>query len=424
MATSHGIVHKASRSTIGTLDYTQTGLGTPKGLIFLGSQNVSVNVDFADLGHTVGVSDFSGNGQMMGGNYEDDVSVTDCKKLNDSNNIYGADDAGTYAPDNEANFDSLVTDGIRLNWPTLASTARRTSALLLKEGIDQFHTQHKVMNATGVTTITVGFTPDVILAYGVGTSIEPDSNGYQMVMGMYHRADDVYASIGTRADNGETDPDSADSFVNDYIVGTVNVSTHNWFNEFTLGNFTSTGFDATKVSSVAVVDVVWVAIKFANGYSGKVGNFSAPVTNGVASVISELPFTPQFGILAATGVNTLDDTRTDGCTFSYGACCFDNADAKVQVSQGGYIDDFGFTANSECQGFHREDSCIYLKNSAAIIRVKALFDAFPSGGLDLDFTVTHANWDVTVGYFVFGPDNVTSPFLPYFTGSQKSYLRR
>lgn len=427
MANSHGIVHAAARTTTGTQDYTQTGLGTIKGLLFLGSDNPSINTTQNDLGISIGASDLAAvPGVMMGVNYEDNVATTDCKKMSQNDHIYGISGPGAWNPDSEADFDSQITDGVRIDWPTIVEgTGRRTSAIMLKEGIDQLEVIHQEIAGTGSTTVTCGFTPDVLLVLDVASTVSPDNNGYNLTVGMYHRADDVYATVGVVGFNGQTTPVAACSFKDNKISGTVNSATNIWFNDFTVDSFTGTGFDMTKVSGTGAGDHIFICIKLAAGYSAKVGNFASPGSTGVASVISGLAFTPQIAFFIASSVtDTTDGTDTAKCSISFGAACLDDEDAVTEVAQGGTVEDFTEPALADSRGNHREDACLFLIDETGSIPVKATLDSFPTGGVDLNYTIATASWDVTTGYLVIGPDNVQSPQLPYFSGKQRTFDRR
>ncbi len=115
----------------------------------------------------------------------------------------------------------------------------------------------------------------------------------------------------------------------------------------------------------------------------------------------------------AVNILTQDTGTIDDCNFSYGVC-----DADAEVACGGYFQDFTSANNSDCQGWHREDACIYLKDDAAIVRVKATFDSFQNDGLDLNFGTANTGWDVIVNYLLIG-----KPAVSLSDGANRGIMR-
>jgi hypothetical protein len=397
---SHGIVNSTTRtSTTGTKDYIKAGLGTPKAAIVLSSYNSAQNTDINDFGMAAGLTDFTTE-VLFGTNYEDNVSPTDARVAQNNDRIHEMSDPGTQTQDSVAAENGTVTDGMQLNFSAVhASTSRRLSAIMLKEGIDSVSVDYVTLNGAGTVTVTPGFQADILIAFGNGGTVEPGGNGFQSALGFYHRADDVHRIMGWRGDDGQTTPTVGCGVDSDFLIGTCNNGATSFFDTFQAENFTSTQYDITNISGSASPQVGIMAIKLAAGYEAKVGYFNAPVTSGVTSVITGLSFQPQFAMFAASsfGVDTADEVSNTGCEWSIGAC-----DADAEVAVGMFAEDRTSASNSNCQGWHREDACIYLKGIVAAVRVQATFDSFQSDGVDLDFTTATASWDNTVNYLVIG----------------------
>ena len=321
MATSHGIVNSTTRtSTTGTKDYIKAGLGTPKAAIVLSSYNSAQNTDINDFGMAAGLTDFTTE-VLFGTNYEDNVSPTDARVAQNNDRIHEMSDPGTQTQDSVAAENGTVTDGMQLNFSAVhASTSRRLSAIMLKEGIDSVSVDYVTLDGAGTVTVTPGFQADILIAFGNGGTVEPGGNGFQSALGFYHRGDDIHRILGWRGDNGQTTPSVGCGVDSDFLIGTCNNGATSFFNTFQAENFTSTQYDITNISGTASPQVGIMAIKLAAGYEAKVGYFNAPVTSGVTSVITGLSFRPQFALFAASsfGVDTADEVTNTGCTWSIG----------------------------------------------------------------------------------------------------------
>ena len=272
MATSHGIVTQDAPTSLQTQDYTKTALGTIIGAILLGSEDTPVNTNFIDVQMHIGTTDLgASNNQMAGWNYEDAQATSDVKSLMTTSRLLALADAGTDVEDEGCTFDSVITDGLRVDWDNVQS-ARLCTALLLKEGIANLDARMVVLNGTGVTTVTPGFTADIIIAVSVGdTGIVYGPNSFKGGVQFYHRVDDVYAGMHFSATYNDASPDSSRYYTTANIGGEVNTANSFINNHYTLGNFTSTAFDATKVSLTEDRVVMFISIKLAAGYTAKVG---------------------------------------------------------------------------------------------------------------------------------------------------------
>lgn len=417
MATSHGIVHGTTRTgTTGTKDFTKTGIGAPKVTIVMGSRNDALNTDINDYMMTFGCTEHAASDNVMVGvSYQDNVDPTDAKTYQDINKLFTTSDPGTDNDDSVATFDSSITDGLRMDWATgqfEASTERRLSLIHLVEGIDEVSVDYVTLNGAGTVTVTPGFQADILIAYHTSSSIEPSQNGCVLSIGFYHRADDLHRCTLWAGSNGASTPQSSCGSDSTMIAGTAALASSSPFNTYQAENFTSTQYDITNIAGSGSPQTMILALKLAAGYSAKVGSFFCPESTGVVSAISGLSFQPQIAFVNASNVIVQDDLTNSDCNISIGAC-----DDDDQVAAGCFIQDHtSGPINSDCQGWHREDACIYLKDDTGTLRVQAIFDSFQSDGLDLNFGTVTGGWDVLVNYLVIGQDPTTSTEILVPTG--------
>jgi len=411
-STSHGIVHSETRITaIGTKEYIKPGIGAPKLSLIYASRNPSVNTDLDDFMATFGAINAAASEQFMFGSaYEDAVSTTDGHIWQTTLRALTSADPGSSTSDCIADFDSAITDGVKLDFTTVESTARRMAAIHLIEGIDQVAIDYVTTVNDGSATVTVGFQADILICFSNDATLEPgQSNQFRESIGFYHRVDDLHRMIAWAGHGSSTTPQVACASDSTEIMGTANYVGSQIFSLFQAQNFTSTSYDIFDSGGSSEPQIGVIAIKLATGYSAKVGHFSCPVTTGVNSVISGLSFQPQFAFLNTVGVTTQDSHVADECQFSVGAC-----DADDQIAAGGVMQDFTSANNSNAVGWHRDDSCIYIKGDDAALKVKAAFDSFQTDGLDLNFSTATTGWGLITNYLLIGKDPVGGGGAPLF----------
>jgi hypothetical protein len=361
-----------------------------------GSQCVTLNTNVSHWVTSIGASDLSGNGSMHMGNAEDNQATSDARSIQQSDELLRLPTPGTDAADEQANYNATVTDGIQVDW-VATETQSLATALMFNEGIANFDEQYVTMNGTGSTTITPGFQADIVIFISAGQTSQFGAADGIMNFSMYDRVNDEYASIGVVANDADTTPSSAERSDHSYMIGSVNITSGANFNHFTLGSFTSTTFDATKISSSGAMQITVVSIKLDTGYSAQVGSFAAPTSTGVTSVVSGLGFTPQLALFTGTTQTAVDTGSAASGSFFVGAC-----DADDEFCVGGFSEDLDSATNTNTGTHHRSDSCIYGRSDAGTAISVAAFDSFPSGGIDLNFST--ASTAIRVGYLAIGPD--------------------
>ena len=113
MATKYAVIVKQLPNTNGgTVDFTESGFGTPTGCLFFASQAYAVN-PATQLAHTIGFFDGS-NERMCNVFCKVNVSTTNTARALRSGNAMGNVDASAGPTYNCLYAASTVTDGVRL----------------------------------------------------------------------------------------------------------------------------------------------------------------------------------------------------------------------------------------------------------------------------------------------------------------------
>jgi len=398
----HGIVTQAAPTAAPpqTQNYTKTGLGTPKGYLALGSLVTTLNTITADWLLSIGASDFTTDNMMMT-NMEDNQATSDNAKIHQSDELVRIATAGSSTGVEVAVDNGTVTDGVQMSW-SATNVARQVSAILFEEGIEDFDVQTPLLNGTGATTITTGFQPDLMIMFTVGNTGEFGSNEGEMIVSLVSREGPNYSSCGFDAVHGDTTPSAGERHSTTVIGGAVNAP-GNFFETWTVSNFTSTGFDMDKVSGTAQRDITIVSLKLKSGYAGSVGTFSAPTVTGVDSSITGLDHKPQLAFFLANN-QTAAAGSSAVCGMSFGACEADN-----ECVIGGRYEDLDATANTDTDQAHRTDACLFHMNDVGTIDSQASLDSFTEDGVDLNFST--ASRAILVGYMTIGKRPIGVPLF-------------
>jgi hypothetical protein len=399
----HGIAMQAAPVTNQTQNYTKSSMGTPKGALAFLSQVTTLNSDVLDFTMSMGATDVdASNGCMAFAGSEDNVNPSDSRCIQQSDELLRLATEGTDAANEQANNNDTVTDGVQLDW-VATSVARQCALLMFNEGIANFDVRYQNLNGTGTTVVNVGFQPDLVLWLSAAGSDEFGTPDAQLSVSAHHRVSGNYASCGVIHNDADGTPSSAHRFATGEMIGNVNITNGNPFNEFTLGSFTGTGFTATKVSGTAAKEYIQVCIKMDTGYDCAVGNFAAPTSTGITEVVSGLSFTPQLAMFFG-GARTAVGGDANAGSFHIGAVT--NGD---EFSIGGFSEDLDTSTSTNTGSHMRNDSCVYSPNNAGTVESKAAFDSFGDGTIDLNFST--ADTAVQIGYLAIGnsPDPIVIP---------------
>jgi hypothetical protein len=304
MAVNVEVVRLAAPAATGTQDFTVTGFGTAKACMVFTSYAVTDNTNTVHNGLCIGVA--SGTGATEEGCQcpadEDGVATQDCSRILRTDSCIWIPTAGGSSAIAIANFDSFVTDGIRLNHTVVSGNQELITVVLLggtdfSAQVGSFNFADTVDQEVNVTT--VGFQPTDILAFGSrdqalqSASGGDTENGY----GVCHEdgaGTETQRGIGHRFDNSATTAAVEVEFYDTRIIPHMNNGAHDWSVE--CDNFDSGGLSFfARESGANNSGLVYLAMRITTNESF-VGTYTTPTATGDAAETS-IGFKPQFVML-------------------------------------------------------------------------------------------------------------------------------
>lgn len=169
-----GVVHATTPTSLSTVSYTVSGLGTPAGVLIIATRASALGTQTAGWSQSWGVSD--GTRQRVCYSASKDAVATGVSKGAGHNaSLIRIIDPSTNAVVVEGVFSAWVTDGVSVQYTTVDSTAWEITVLLLGGTQCQCYVNDMTPPATtGATTVTTSFLPDFVL-----TNVAHSQNGTQ-----------------------------------------------------------------------------------------------------------------------------------------------------------------------------------------------------------------------------------------------------
>lgn len=160
------VVQAAINTSTGTQDFTFSGLGTCIGAIFVLSGATVVNTTTDGIVFAIGACDGTREwSHAIADEHGVATSVSNSLKSNTKCMSFMLNTATT-SIDGEADFDSFITDGVRINWSNAPSVALIMTVILIGGADAEFWCDvvaAPTISGNSTVVTTVGFTPDVLL---------------------------------------------------------------------------------------------------------------------------------------------------------------------------------------------------------------------------------------------------------------------
>ena len=159
-----------------TQDITISGFGTPTAAIFMCSNASTDDTITADAFLSIGFTDGT-RSRCMSMTSEDGVSTANNSRSGTQNVISKPNNAGS-ASDFDFDFDSFITDGVRISVAKQTSSAYLCTVILISETSGVYAGTHS-LSAFAANPITdLGFEPDLIFTLCQGNSTFPNIGTY------------------------------------------------------------------------------------------------------------------------------------------------------------------------------------------------------------------------------------------------------
>lgn len=305
-------------SGTGTQDFTVSGIGTPVAAIFHLATSVSNGTDANHImqmeGYTDGTNSRCGvatSGRGVG------TTNTWSKIVNDAPVI--TIDPNTGSINGIGEFDSFITDGVRLDFTDLPPAAYFLHVIFIVEEGTGYDVAVGNFNSSSDTSKNIGFEPDIVRAFGVHEAYSSGFTGVASTSGdVEGNLSSGFAArgqgqgcIGWFHLDGVTaggSGNNAFSTISNTYMGYDGVESG------TQITITSTGFDIDP-GPVTGQFVGFIAIKFNGNNQFKFGDYATPTSTG-SSAITGVGFQPAF-VMELLSIHTAF-TETNSKGFSFG----------------------------------------------------------------------------------------------------------
>lgn len=312
-------------TTTGTQDFTISGFGTPKAVLFIfptaptdatANNNAIFGFGAADGTRQWSISTSSRNSSANTVDWKRGMTDKCIHLITVTGGVVG-----------EAHFDSWITDGVRINWTTAFSIAALVTVVLIG-GSDltaRVDTINLGTSTSAQTYNSLSNTANVLLTATTNSafndvSVQVDN----LVLGIAtnHPSNGIsQQSMSITEAYNVTQGAPFAQVMNDRFAFYMTPATGAIDYEVTLSNFTSTGFDFTCSSSGNSHDIGIIALNLGGG-DFKSGQISSPTSTGSFEI--NTTFTPHFCLLGLTGCTANDTLEGDGDAGVLGVSAIDS----------------------------------------------------------------------------------------------------
>ncbi len=388
MGITVAVMRAAANTSTGTQDFTTTDLGglTPKAAWFMMSSAITDGTAASDAHVCVGAATGATNEWAVTANDEDGQSTTDSVNETYGSRCIAINVTGTGNLDGDADFDSFITDGIRINWQDAPAAAYLLTVILFAGTDLSAHANTKVLGTqdTAVDVTDPGFTPDLVIATMLRKCVVDDLQGaFHISIGAAHY--DGVSTIVQRSWYAGSRSGQATSLVGG-VFNSSRILEQDGANvvatEVTveISDFDANGFTLTARDGGGDEEAVfYLALNFGGVAEGYVGAYTTPTSTGEDTETGP-GFKPQFVMLGQTMLESVDTYNTAGLGGQTGISVFD-ADDEFSVShrmRDGVM-------STECKSIS-DDRAIVLADHLGTLDVEATFVSFEDTGFILDYS--------------------------------------
>ena len=377
-------------TTTGTQDITISGFGAVAGFILLACQVcTSTDTITASGSLAYGVSDasniFTTTVAAMDG-----VTTTNCTRQNDeaTGTFTVMAPHPTSAIEDVASLDSLVTDGIRLNWTVKSSQAYKILAVFFDSTFSVGMENHDASAESDVVT-SIGFLSKVVLGIGAGSVFTGGTGTVSFSAGVTNGINEY--SLGVLSSDASTPSSCSAYFSTSDTVVTLN-SDGAILRSANIDTFTPLGFTITNPGAGFDITAAGLA-----GHKFAIGQFATPTVVGVKTYTLSGGFTPEYlliGASAAVSVNTGYGSGDPAFSISMSSVTATEAYAFCMA-------DRDAVATAESNSLVSTKALALLDSTSPATIVEADLDSFAKNEFALDFTKVDTSarqfWVLAIG---------------------------
>lgn len=385
MATTIRTKRYLSPTSNGTADYTISGFGTPKAVMVHASYAASNATARDQAKYSVGYTDGTRQ-RVMGFASEHNLSVGRSRFWSDNDKILQLVQASGSTTLWLANFDSWITDGVRLNFTSTESTAIYLTVTFFTGSDVSVYAGDFTNNTTQDATTTVtspGFTPDLLFVTGLGLTLiaNQSSNVASFSEGVADLGTGFpQGSLAWTEDYNDAKGDPQALFEDRYVGQVLDEDSEAQSTSIEITATDSSGFVAT--TRVAGGSYYWsyLAIKVGTSISHEVGNITTPTSTGNRSD-TDPGFQPQIAGFVMSTMSATETYKADGEAGAFGSSVFE-ATAE-RNSHALAMEDNVQTTNTQS---YSENVPVVLPIDDGSAGLRATFVSFDTNGWTLNWT--------------------------------------
>lgn len=378
----------AMNTGTGTQDITTSDLGglTPSAVLFF-ITNATADATAVDGARfSVGAATSTTLEWCVGFQAQDAQATTNTDRRSDNTRCLFLLQDGTTFREVAAEFDSFITNGVRINI-TVASSAYFLEAVFFA-GADVTNAYAGYVSLGNtldlVTDITApGFQPNLVIAACAHSLNNTATTNANNSIGVVRENSGTVTQRSLCWRDGDADANvTTVSNVSDLygIHALTSGGAVQWGGEF--GAFDASGFSVTtRVAGSSTTSLAYLALKI-NNASTYVDTFTAPASTGTESTTAPA-FEPQFALVGLTMATTVNTVETDGDSENFGVGVWSATGQSFQM-----VSDDDNAVDSNTYSLNTTTRPILLKNGAQSTNIEATFTGFTATGWDLNYTTT------------------------------------
>ena len=313
-------------TSTGTQDFTVSGVGgTPIGCVVVGVRATSANTVTANLSTSWGVSD--GTNTYSSSNVSRDNVGTSDTAGTGSTDLIRIIDPDTDGEDVVGEFDSFISNGVRIDFTTVDASNQYRFMVILIFGSDTEVHAFTAVPSSGGNTVTCGFEADFVLTSEARNVTEAFAAQANMMLGIaVNDGSDTVCSGALVSGHNKTTTETRRMNYSDRLAYNIRVNgggSPDIFGGYTvIDNYTSTSFDVTEGGVGAGLRVIGLAVKLPSGLSYELAvdqSFESSLGTATRSLVGS--FLPGSWFFIDTANAVSNQTATFGAV-STGACDF------------------------------------------------------------------------------------------------------
>lgn len=321
MAVTYDIADFACPTSTGNQDLTISGFGTVKTVLIVLNRGTTIGTKIDHNALQISATDLT-NHRTTATASDDNVGTTDANRANTTDKVISfIDSDGTV--EGAASYVSTVTDGIRINWTTAPSVARKFTAIFfggddLSANVGSYEVPATIDQE--VTISGLGFEPDVIIHFGSNTDFPGSSVNGNIRFGFSVNnvgLDQVCNSWDAK--DGETTSQSSSAVMSDRCFQNIDGAT--LFTAGYVSEYNADGFKVQTKNTNSSKQMAYLALNFNSTLSFSTGIVNSPTSTGNQS-ISSLSFKPGIVLQGLSNVGATDTGNATSNGQAFGISLF------------------------------------------------------------------------------------------------------